>query len=78
MTKVRRWYNQVVTFTKLKAFIGLIAVGSEVAVYADNAPAWAHGIVILSSIIVGGITVFIEDKNKDGIADVFQNEEDLK
>ena len=69
----------MVTFTKLKAFIGLIGIGSEVAMYAEgSAPSWVRWIVLLFTVLAGSITIFIEDKNNDGIADVFQRGEDLK
>lgn len=59
-------------WNKLRSILTSMGVGTEVALYANDAdPIWK--VIILVVTLTGIlITHIIEDNNNDGIADVFQ------
>lgn len=70
MTKI---WKTISFWTKLKATIGIFAAGSDVILLANNAnPLW-HGVVIISTILGLLLTAWIEDKDNDGIVDLFED-----
>ncbi len=75
MTKL---WKKVGFWMKLKVSIASVGIGSEVFMhFADTHPTWK--IVAGVGTIVGIlISVWIEDKNNDGIVDLFQDDKKMK
>lgn len=71
--KIVKWWHQITFWNKLKATIGLVGIGGEVALhFADSHPAWkvVAGIATITAL---AIAIWFEDKDNDGTADIFQS-----
>lgn len=73
MTKIVKWWKKMIFWTKLKSSVAGLGIGTEITLFvADSAEVWkwiAGGATFLGYLI----TVWIEDADKDGIADIFQD-----
>lgn len=67
-----KWWKKMYFWTKLRATIASVGIGSEITLFMiDSNPTWK--IVAVVSTIVGIlITTWIEDKDNDGVVDIFQ------
>ena len=60
-------------WAKMKLALGSAGIGTEIALhFGDSDPIWKYltGLATFLSIL---ITIFFEDKDNDGIVDVFEN-----
>lgn len=67
-----KWWHSVSFWTKLKGTLVSIGVGSEIALFVgDSSHVWKY--IVLGATILGMlITNWIEDKNNNGIVDIFE------
>lgn len=75
MTKIRKWWKKICFWMKIKATLASIGVGSEITLFImDSHSGWkiAAAIATVLSIL---ITNLIEDKNNNGIVDLFEDDE---
>lgn len=73
MTKVVKWFKRVSFWQKLKATIAGLGISSEITLYMmDSHPAWKV-VAAISSVVGMLITTWVEDKDNDGVVDIFQN-----
>lgn len=74
MTKVIKWWMQIKYWTKIKGTVALGGIGTEITLFiADSSDLWkwvAAGATALSYLI----TIWIEDKNNNGIVDIFEKD----
>jgi hypothetical protein len=77
-TKIKHWWARMSFWNKFRSILTAIGAGTEFALILGEEDGhlykWVVGGITLLAII---ITHAIEDRNNDGIADIFQNEEDL-
>lgn len=66
-----KWFKQFVFWTKLKATIAVFGVGGEITMIATEQVAGWHVITIAATMTSILITNFIEDKNNNGIVDLW-------
>lgn len=74
MTKVIKFWQKFNFWTKLKATFATLGVGGEISLFIGESHEkwkWLVGGATLLSIL---ITNFIEDKDNNGIVDIFQKE----
>lgn len=74
MTKIKRWYTKIGVWTKIKYSLALLGAGSEGVLYLGDAPKGVMWVVFWATILGGLISVWFEDKDNDGIADVFEDD----
>jgi hypothetical protein len=72
MTKLSRWYASMAFWTKIKYTVGLVGGGGTVTLVLTNTPEWMSWVVGGATFIGGAISVWMEDKNNDGIVDAFE------
>ncbi|HEY0752283.1 MAG TPA: hypothetical protein VGD26_14085 [Chitinophagaceae bacterium] len=74
MTKIVKWWMKFSFWNKLRAIMASLGIGGEVALYfgdSNEVYKWvAAGATILSILI----TYIVEDANKNGIADIFEDD----
>lgn len=78
MTKIVKFWQQFSFWLKLKATFATFGVGGEIALFVGESHEkykWLVGGATVLSIL---ITNFIEDKNNDGIVDIFQKKDNGK
>jgi hypothetical protein len=78
MTKIVKFWMRFSFWNKLRALFTALGVGGEFALFVGDSH---HGYKIFVGIMTAlaiGITHLIEDSNKDGIVDMFQDDKDLK
>ena len=74
MTKIITWWKRVSFWNKVRLYLTAIGIGSEATMFwleMWEGWKWVAGIATL---IVIGITHVIEDNNKNGIADIFEDD----
>jgi len=71
-------WKRMTFWTKIKGTVAGLGVGTELTLFiADSADVWkwvAGGATFLGYLI----TIWIEDKNNNGIADIFEEKSDTK
>lgn len=72
MTRVVKWWKRVTFWYKLKMTIALFGAGGEVANLLFQMGPQYHTVVIGATIVGFFIAQFIEDKDNNGEADIFQ------
>ena len=74
MTKIIKWWHKISFWNKLQGTLLSVGIGSEATLFfMDSIDAWKW--VAGTATILGMlITKWFEDKNKDGIADIFQKD----
>ncbi len=68
-----KWFKQFSFWSKLKAIIALFGAGGELTVVLTSAPGWLHAVVIPATILSLMLAQLIEDKNNNGIVDLFES-----
>lgn len=71
--KLIKWYKAMSFWNKVRSILTAIGVGSEFALYlgeSSEAYKWVVGGATLLAII---ITHGVEDKNSNGVADIFED-----
>jgi hypothetical protein len=74
MTKVVRFWKQITFWNKLRSVLTALGVGGEFALYMGDSHSgykWVVGGATALAII---ITHLMEDKNSNGVADIFEKD----
>lgn len=72
MTKVISWWKTITFWNKLRSVLTAFGVGGEVALIVGESSHSYKYIVGGATLIMILITHLIEDKNANGIADIFE------
>lgn len=73
MTKVIKWWKKVSFWFKLKGILLSVGIGSEIGLYFGEQDGHGWKIFVGIATAIGMlITHLIEDKDKNGEADIFQ------
>jgi hypothetical protein len=78
MTKVVKIWMKFSFWTKLKSIFATLGVGGEFALFIGDSHQSYKWVVGGCTVLAVLITYLIEDSNKDGVADIFQKDKDLK
>lgn len=72
MTRIRRFYQSITFWTKAKSLIALFGAGGEITLFmTDQAAKW-HIVMGIATLLGFLITNVIEDKNNNGVVDLFE------
>lgn len=77
LKKVKFW-EKMSFWTKLKALIASLGIGSEFAAFILEAHPALKTVIAILTLVGILITFFIEDNDNDGIVDVFEDDEPRK
>lgn len=74
MTKnINKWWKKVSFWNKLRGIMGLLGIGSEITLYIGDAYSGWMIVAAIATFISVGITFIVEDANKNGIIDFFED-----
>lgn len=75
MTRIKRFWINMNFWLKLKSIIALFGAGGEITlIITEQSMIW-HLITVVATITSILITNIIEDKDNDGIVDLFENKD---
>jgi len=74
MTKVVKWWKRTSFWFKLKTYLLSIGIGTEAGLFFVELDGHGWKVAVGIATVLGlAITHIIEDKDGDGVADIFQN-----
>jgi hypothetical protein len=72
MTRIKKFWINIGFWTKLKGLIALFGAGGEITLFmTDQAAKW-HIVMGVATVLVFLITQVIEDKDNNGLVDLFE------
>jgi len=75
MTQFNKWYATMAFWTKMKYSIGLVGTGGTVTLVLTHVPEWMPWVTGGATLIGALISVWMEDKNNNGIVDAFEDKD---
>lgn len=72
MTKIVKWWKKFSFWMKLKGIFAALGIGGEVALFIGESSQGYKWFVAGATVIAIIITHLIEDKDNNGIADLFE------
>jgi hypothetical protein len=75
MTKI---WKKMSFWTKMKYTIGLVGTSGTVTLVLTHVPEWMPWVTGASTFLGAAISIWLEDKNSNGIVDAFEDNENPK
>jgi hypothetical protein len=72
MTQVKKFWMSITFWTKVKGLIALFGAGGEVTLFMTEQAHYWHYVMLGSAVVGYVITQLIEDKNNNGIVDLWE------
>jgi hypothetical protein len=72
MTKVVKWWKRISFWNKLRSILTALGAGGEVALIIGESSHSYKYVVGIATVVMILITHLIEDRNNNGIADIFE------
>jgi hypothetical protein len=72
MTKIIKWWQKFSFWMKMKSVLAALGIGGEVALFMGDSGQAYKWLVAGATVVAIIITHLIEDKDNNGVADLFE------